>query len=338
MAAVMDGALRAGPLVAVPEVLRELGQDPAAVLTEAGLAPGFLDDPENNVGFDVVGRLLELCVARTGCAHFGLRLGQKGGLDSLGLVGLLGAHSLDVGTALRNIILNLHLHDRGAIPVLSVVEGRAQLGYVIYQPAVEATAQIYDAAMVIIDNLMRSLVGPSWQPQEVSFAHVKPADSDLYRRIFRAPVRFNAEFTSLAFPAAWLGRPVPGADPAMYRALMERIATIDTQATQGGDIVDQVRRVLYNLLLSGSGDLDSVAEVFNVDRRTLNRRLRGRGITFRELLGEVRRAWAQQLLRDSDVPVVSIAAALGYTDPAAFTRAFRRWCQTTPSAWRAARG
>jgi AraC-like DNA-binding protein len=95
--------------------------------------------------------------------------------------------------------------------------------------------------------------------------------------------------------------------------------------------------VLCNLLMGGEPSLDAVAEVFTVHRRTLNRRLRESGVTFRQVLDEVRRQRARQLLRDTDLPVLAIAGTLGYADAPAFTRAFRRWSGTTPTAWRAAR-
>ena len=122
LAAVTDGAVRAGPLLGIPSLLRELGQDPDAILREAGLDPRLLDDPENVIGFAAMGRLAVRCAERTGCPHFGLLAGQRMGPEALGLVGLLIEHSPDVGGALRNLVLHLHLHDRGAVPVL-MVEG-----------------------------------------------------------------------------------------------------------------------------------------------------------------------------------------------------------------------
>jgi AraC-like DNA-binding protein len=95
-----------------------------------------------------------------------------------------------------------------------------------------------------------------------------------------------------------------------------------------------MRRVVRNLLLGGRGSLDQVAQVFSIHRRTLNRRMRDRGVTVRGLVEEVRYDIACQLLRETDLKAVEIAAVLDYADAASFTRAFRRWSGTTPSAWR----
>jgi AraC-like DNA-binding protein len=335
LASVTDGAVRTGPLLGVPGLLRELGQDPDIVLAAAGLDPHILDDPEGVIDFSAVGRLMQQCVEATGCPHFGLLWGQRTGISGMGLVGMLGQHSPDLGTAVRNVILYFHIHDRGAVPRLTVSDGRALVGYTIYQPAAEATAQIYDGVIAITNNVLRTLYGPGWQPSEVLLARAKPLDAEPYRKVFRAPMRFGAEQSAVVFPAAWLSHPIPGADPTLLKKIHDRIAAVDSIG--GGDIVVQVRRILCNLVMSGEASMDAVAAIFSVHRRTLNRRLRERGVTFRQLFEEVRRQLARQLLRDTDLPVLTIAETLGYGDAPAFTRAFRRWCGTTPSAWRAAR-
>jgi len=67
----------------------------------------------------------------------------------------------------------------------------------------------------------------------------------------------------------------------------------------------------------------------------LNRYLKAEGTAFRTVADEVRFGIARQLLEDTDLPLVEIAAALDFSEPAAFTRAFHRWSGSTPSAWRA---
>ncbi len=335
LAAVTESAIRIGPIQGIPGVLRDLGQDPGRVFAAADVDPRLLDDPEGTISFSALGRLISQCVEHTGCPHFGLLLGQRTGLPALGLVGLVGQHSPDLRAALRNIIRYLHIHDRGAIATLTVDHGRAAVGYTIYQPAAEATLQIYDVAIAVANNVLQALYGPDWQPLEIALARTRPPDLEPYRKVFHAPLRFGAEQSAVVFPAAWLTRPVVDADPRLLQESLARIAAIESMGGVG--IVDQVRRVLCNLLLRGEASMDDVAQIFAVHRRTMNRRLRENGATFRQLLDEVRRQRARQLLRDSDLPILTIAETLGYTDAPAFTRAFRRWSGTTPTDWRAAR-
>ncbi len=309
LSAVIDGVIRVGPLAAVPRVLGELGQDPAALLGEVGLALDLFESPENTIAFIDVGRVLSRAVQRTGCEHFGLLVGQQAGVESLGVVGMLGRHSPDLATGLRNIILHLHLHDRGAAPSLSVANAKAVLSYTVHLPGLEGTGLMYDTAMGVAFNLLHELAGPGWRPLEVLLSRSHPKDPEPYRRHFRVPVRFDADVSGIVFAAL--------------------------QAECGDDIVAQVRRVVCNLLLAGGGALESVAEVFAVHPRTLNRRLKEQGTSFREIRDSLRQGLARHLLSDTEMPLASIAEVLGYAETSIFNRAFQRWTGTPPGTWRA---
>jgi hypothetical protein len=93
--ATREGTVRIGGTMAISAVLRSLGADPAEVLAEAGLDLKLFDDPDNSISHATRSRLISLCVARTGCSHFGLLLGRRGGLPSLGLVGYVAQQSRD---------------------------------------------------------------------------------------------------------------------------------------------------------------------------------------------------------------------------------------------------
>jgi AraC-like DNA-binding protein len=327
--------VRIGVASAVPTVLRSLGADPAKVVAEAGFDLEVFEDPDNLISYAARGRLLSRCVARTGCKHFGLLLGQQGRLSSFGLVGFLVQHSPDVGTALGSLVRYLHLHVRGAVPSLTVHGKSAVLGYDIYEPQVEATDQIGDGAVAVMLNIMRTLCGPDWKPTEALFAHRKPEDAGPFRRFFRAPLRFNAEQNALVFPAAWLAHSLSGADPELHRMLQKQIDALEVRHRE--DFPEQVRSVLRSALLTGHAKADQVATLFSMHSRTLSRRLSAFGTNFQELVDEGRFEIARQMLEDSAMEVSQIAASLDYADASAFTRAFRRWSGTTPALWRAKR-
>ena len=111
--ATRNATVRISTVLAIPEVLRSLGPDPAEVLAEQGLEPSLFDSPDNRISQAARSRLLAHCADRTGCPHFGLLVCQHVGLTSLGLVGLLAKYSTDVATALRSIARFVHLHSRG---------------------------------------------------------------------------------------------------------------------------------------------------------------------------------------------------------------------------------
>lgn len=330
-----DGVIMLTALGAVPQALRELGVEPGVVLATAQIDPERLQDPHSTISFTAMGHLAVQCVALTGCPHFGLLVGARQGLQALGVVGFLAQHSPDVGTGLRNLVAHIHHYQRGAVTTLSSEGDVARMGLEIYLPQVEGKDQIYDGAMATYTNILRALCGSAWRPTEVAFAHDRPADVRPYQRFFGAPLRFDAAQTCIAFPAACLSQPVPGAEPILYRILESRVDALDEGI--GATFTVALRGIIRTLLVSRRCSIDEVAGLFGIHRRTLHRRLKLEGATFDALVEEVRADLAQELLAVRGTSLGEVAARLGYADASAFSRAFRRWFGTTPARWRADR-
>lgn len=328
-------SVRVAPLCGIPDLLRNLGVDAAKIFASAGVDPSLLDDPDNPISFSAMGRVIEGCVERTGRRDFGLLLGTRTGPQVLGLVGLLARQSADVGSALRNMVRYLHLHDRGAVAYLTVNGEQASIGYTVMEPDVESSRQIADGAMAIACNIMRGHCGTDWTPSEVRLARRRPASSLPYRRFFRAPVRFDAAENALLFPATWLHQPLPEADPLLRGLLQAELEWLDVR--YGADFEAKVRRLIRTLLVSGQCSVDKVAGILSMHRRTLSRRLKKEGTTFESLLAEIRFDAARQLLVDTDLAIRRIASILGYSDVTALTRAFHRWSGASPASWRSTR-
>jgi len=329
---VAEGHVRVSIMVQLPQLLWELGLDPAEVLPEVGVDPSLLADPENRIEFHTAGRMLEHCVARTGCHHLGLLLGKRSEVAALGIVGLLVQESPDVGTALGNLTEHLHLHDRGGVATLEFEGEVAMLGYAVYKRDTPGCDQIHAASLAVANVIMRGLCGAAWRAREVLLAFRRPADVEPFQRVFRAPVRFDADRCALVFPAALLRKPVVKAKPEAYRALKTLAAALESRSND--EIVSKTKRTLRALLIAGHAQEDVVARAFAVHRRTLNRRLRAEGVTFRQVLDETRLEVARQMLRDSNADIEQIAGGLGYSGASAFGRAFRRWTGLAPHEWR----
>ena len=325
--------MRVGAIIAVPSLLAERGLDPVRVFAAVGLDPCLLDDPENRISFQDLGRLLAACADATGCPHFGLMAVERYGPDSLGAVGHQMRNSPTVGEALRNVQLHLHLNDRGAaLFLLHLDPERVALCYTIFWHDTDVTSLIYDAALAVAHKALCELCGPAWKPLTVQFAHRRPAAALPYKRFFGVRPEFDAQRCAIVFASSWLDHPVAGADPAL-RDSLER-AVHQLEASEPDSLAAQVRRALYPMVLSGTATLASAARLFSLHERTIRRRLEADGTTFQQLLNEARFEVAQQLLRDTRLPAAEIATILGYSNPGAFSRAFRGWSGSTPRRWR----
>jgi len=317
----------------VPEVLRDLGADPVEVLGEVGIGLDLFDDPNNRISFDLRGQILAHCAKRTCCPHFGLLVGQRAGLGSMGLVGLLAQYAPNVEMALQTLVRFMHLHVRGATTVLSEDSELALFEYQIYQKAAVGNDQVGAGAVAVAFNILLELCGDDWTPVEIRFAHSKPKDVRPFQRIFKAPLQFDSGHYAVVFSKGWLKRRVSEPSPVLLDLLQREIERLEVK--EGDNFVDQVRTLLRTTLVSGHASASEVSELLSINRRTLNRRLRIYGTHFRELVDEVSFEIARQLLEDSTIQIVQIAMLLGYSNASAFTRAFRRWSKTTPAKWRA---
>ena len=326
------GEVRIAPLCAVPELLREFSVAPGPFLKSFGLTEDFFRHPDNTIVFKLAGRLLKACAQATGCPHFGLLLGQRGNSSTLGAPGFLLRNAPDVITALNDAIVNLDVHDRGATPYIEVADQTTVLGYRIYQPGIEGEDQIGDTAVAVIWNIMRGLCGTEWLPVEVNFRRDKPEDVGAYSHFFEAPLRFNARYNAVVFDTAWLSKPVQLADPMLRQHFLAHIQEMRRYLDM--DFRDKVYQVLLLLVGAQRCTLDELAGHFSMHQRTLNRRLKDAGTSFRQLHNEARHETARQLLGDTRCSIESIAALLGYSDATAFNRAFSQWEGVPPAKWR----
>src|SRR5208282_3424693 len=154
------GDVRVGPLRPIPALLAEHGLDPAQVLRSVGLHPRLFDKPDNLVSFADLGHLLEACVKLTQCPHFGLLVGERFTLASLGILGQVMRNSPTLRDALRLAIQHLELHDRGAVALtLDLGNSQAALGYSLFDGNTPATDQILDGSTAIQYRICRELCG-----------------------------------------------------------------------------------------------------------------------------------------------------------------------------------
>lgn len=332
---VEDGYVRFGPLMAIPAVLADFGIDVALLLEEFQLDRSTFEDPEHTLEYGTVGRIFDWCTRATRCEHFGLMVGERAGLSSLGPVGYLAQSAPHVAEALRIIGAQLHVSDRGGIATVERDGEYVTFGYAIVAPAVECRNQILAAAIAIGFNILRSLCGPRWSATAVDFACAGPQQKARYRQFFQVTPRFDQTHSGILFPARWLAEPPPSADPVLHQIMRERIDELLAEShDEAEDIVSRAERALRVLVMKPHCSVDVASVQLGLSVRTLKRRLADAGTTFLELREQVRYETACQLLRDSQMSVSEVAHGLGYSETSSFTRAFTRWAGVGPAKWR----
>jgi AraC-like DNA-binding protein len=142
------------------------------------------------------------------------------------------------------------------------------------------------------------------------------------------------------FKALGLGRPAMGSGerPSHANAFVAFLGSVAKAIEAGAKPREtpfrrEVEQRIEPLLAAGPVRIDQVARPMGLSRQTLYRRLKAEGSTFEKVLDGLRRRLAVRLVRER-LPVKEVAYRLGFSDPAAFSRAFKRWTGTSPSGSR----
>jgi AraC-like DNA-binding protein len=149
-------------------------------------------------------------------------------------------------------------------------------------------------------------------------------------------VSLRAERNALVYAREAWRAPVAGRDALLQRTLRRHAEVLLDRSARAarGDVAERVRAALLQRVRVGLPPVEAVARALGLGPRTLQRRLRAQGVTFAGLADEVRASLAREYLGDPGLNVSEVAYLLGFSEPSAFTRAFRRWTGKTPMRFR----
>ena len=172
----------------------------------------------------------------------------------------------------------------------------------------------------------------SFRPAAVRLTRPPPGRPTRHEALLGAPVTFGCATAGLEIPSGSWKAPMRRADPALQETLRLLAGRLDLGPSDD-DLETAIRARLRTLLPEGGADAVSVARMLGLSERTMNRRLRERGKTWRAVLDAFREAEAERLLASGRVGLAEVAFRLGFSDQTAWNRAFRRWKGTSPTAW-----
>lgn len=317
------------------------GASLADLCRAAGITPDQLASPDHRISGEQTRGAWRLAVEQTGDADFGLHLGEQTQPAVLGLVGYVMLSSSDLRSALEKLLRFTHLLTNGLRGRLWVERGVAHIDLAIADNVanflhadprhpMESTA----ATLVV---LARALTGKPLPAKAMAFAHPEPLRTSEHRRIFRSTVTFNALLTRLSFDERALGWPVLHAHPTLLASFEGEATAALTRLGQAQTWAARTRQAAADKLKGQVPTMGDVARALQVSPRSLQRSLALEKTRFRVLLDEARSDLARHYLAASQASLTEIAFLLGFSEPSAFHRSFKRWTGQTPQAFRAAK-
>jgi AraC-like DNA-binding protein len=202
-----------------------------------------------------------------------------------------------------------------------VPEDRVELGP-------DERSALLDIVLLSTQALVESVLGGPMREGRFEVPYAAAESVSGYAGYFHAPVRFGEREAAVVLPAAWLALDNPLADPVLFEAAFRSLEAGERRLDGADYVVARVEQILA--ARGGRIRLQEVARLLRLSRRTLIRRLRREGTSYRSLLDAAQRGHADALLRDPRLTVAEVAYALGYEDAANFGRACRRWFGLAP--------
>jgi AraC-like DNA-binding protein len=312
--------------------LESRGIAPGPVFDRAGIDSADLNDPGARLPLTAMTRLWELAVEITHDPCFGISAGQHVHPTTFHALGFAWLASHTLRESIDRFVRYTRLVSTALTLRTVAVGSEVELVYepTSNQPHAPAASDAGQAALVM---LCRCSSGKAFSPKQVRTRNPRPSCHQQQADFFRAPIVYDATDTAVVFAAADLDRELPTGNADLARAaddvILKYLARFDRD-----DVVTQARMSLMELLPSGKTSAKHVAEALHLSVRSLQRKLAQHDTSVAKLIEETRRELAGQYVRNSRLSVGEITYLLGFSEPASFTRAFRRWHGMSPSASR----
>jgi AraC-like DNA-binding protein len=308
----------------------------AALLAAAVIEPEDLADPDRRVPFEKYVALMRAAKQACNDPALGLHYGEAVSISDISIVGLIGLASATMRDAFhqlnRYVQLIVDLDEGRDRFVLE--ERRDGLWFIDQRGAADAFPELTESAFAHIVCGPRQKGVPPFV-QEVRVTHADPGYGDEYRRIFEAPVVFASDRNAMKLDERILEHRVAQLPRYAFGILCEkadaRLKDLHSAKTMRG----RVESALMPVLHTGAASMESIADRLGFSRQTLFRRLQEESVTFEEIFDALRRDMALDYLRGGKTTVSEVAYLVGFSDPASFSRACKRWTGKSPSTLRA---
>ncbi len=262
-------------------------------------------------------------------ADIGLKLANATKVYEYDIPSLAALHSPDVRTALEKIARYKRLC--GPKDMSLETKGNELR---VFTTWVHATSlpppRLVDASLASLLVLLQRGSGQMLAPRRVELSRAK-SDEAMLMRFFGCPLKFRAAHDALVFDVSVLNTPFVTRNDDLLQVL---VPGLEAKLSSSREFTEEVRAVIARRMSGEKPSVGKVAKELALSPRTLQRRLGESGVSYQQVLDEVRHSTAVTLLREKRLELHEVAFLLGFEEFNSFTRAFREWEGTSPGRWR----
>jgi AraC-like DNA-binding protein len=311
------------------------GAAPAAIealSAQSGITPGMIADNEARIPPAQLASAWSALVQISGDPQIALRIAAATPAGAFGTVEYICRSAPTLGAALKQWSRYLSILNSSVL--VGLVDERELIHVRVFEERAPCATPMHELCFAILGAEARRLSAGAARPISVDFTHRAPADVAAYVRWFDAPVHFGRPINQISFSKSAMETQLITAD-ANLSALLRNYADSLPLNDQLGPMTAQVRRLLVAGLRDDAAGVDEIAQKLALSPRSLQRRLKEEGASFQSVRDEVSREMAGRYLEDKSLTISEISFMLGFSEPSAFFRAFKRWTGLTPHESRA---
>jgi len=316
------------------------GADRQILIERSRICLDDLNDQDNRIPLANYLALLKAGIELCNEPALSLLFGEAVKLPDISLVGLIGVAFDNVESVRRQVNryapLTLDADDGGTADAVELVRENGDVW-------MKFTGEIYkDNPLLIESGFARNVCGaralaaslPDFAnltfPKAIRFTYAEPSYRAEYDRVFGVPLFFDSHMNALLTDEAILNMKLPLTNPYLSEVLSARAEELLKSLEMSKTMRGRVENLLIPILHTGETSMDTIAGKLSLSRQTLFRRLKAEGVTFEQILDELRYKLALHYLNGKKVSVNETAYLVGFSEPAAFSRAFKRWTGSSP--------
>ena len=308
--------------------LAQLGYSTGSLLPSAGLGHVDLDDPDARIPCEAFGAVLTAAQRIRFTPNLALEMARLTPLGAYPLLDYLVITSDTVGEGVRNLARYFRLVGN---PIVVHVCEDADVVRIEMSGSTLPFSVEYTASLLVLH--FRTETEGRFSARSVCLTHA-PDDASAFEQVLACPVRVAAPWNGITLSGDVWRLPLRRRDPVLRRVLEAHADDILARLPSRTGLALRVQQALTNRVAGGDTRIGALARELATSARTLQRRLAAEGVSYQELLDEARKEAAGRYLADTTLAISEIAYLVGYSEPAAFHRAFRRWYGSTPEAYR----
>jgi len=322
---------------ALMELAVSKGASRKSLAERSRIARSELEDADNRVLFSKYVALMragqELCNDPALALHFGEAV-DASELSMTHMVG--GAENIADAFAQGNRYarLGVEVEDDGTGDRFQLRRLEGQLWFVDARRNPNDFPELTESTFARMMWATRKLFGDRQAVKAVHVTHADPGYRAEYERIFCAPVVFGSSMNALSIDEALLSScQFPTSSPYVTAVMRDHAEVLLQKLDSSQSTRDCVENLLTPRLRTGEVSMGVIAAKLCCSRQTLFRKLKVEGVTFEQVLDQLRHKLALNYLNASKASVKETARLVGYSDPAAFSRAFKRWTGSSPRGY-----